>query len=475
MSRPLPMIPDAELVPNPTSSPASADDAAGFGSLRTERGGLPLESMDVCARIDGLLARVVVRQTFVNGCDASLEAAYIFPLPDRGEVTGFRMTVGGREIVPEDLAIEPGEVVPRRLPDLFPGSPVRILGRYRGTATGSITIRGLDAAGTVRDERVAAEVRENPAIASAWARGQVRQLEDRYASHDGDLAILEKAIVAISLRFGVLCRFTVYVAVDRSQVANPGGQVHRVTQPVELPAGYAVMAAASPSLSRLLASPGIDAYMAPETMLSALPLAAPFAEEALQVSCFSALASVPDDDRVFKGEARTLAEFLADGIPIDASQAATLVAEIAEAAQRLRDEGPLRGDLAPERILIDVAMVRLVGIQPSIESLSRALLDRGTDTHRPSPDETRAEVHALGVILYRLLTGQEPSTTTTRARAGRARLIRPRQLDTTIPAEFESICLNALEGVPAARYSSEGEVAAALRGFLQSRAGSFWK
>lgn len=381
----------------------------------------------------------------------------------------------GLGLDPEGLAIEPGEVVPRRLPDLFPGSPVLILGRYRGTATGSITIRGLDATGTVRQERVAAEVRENPAIASAWARGQVRQLEDRYASHDGDLATLEKAIVAISLRFGVVCRFTAYVAVDRSEIANPGGKVHRVTQPVELPAGYEMMAAPPPSGSRLLASPVIDAYMAPEIELSALPFADPFAEEALQESCDFALAKGPYDDRVFKGEARTLAEFLADGIPIDASQAATLVAEIAEAVQRHNDEGPLRADLAPERILIDTVTVRLVRVQPAIESLSKALLDRGTDTQRPSLDEDQAEVHALGVILYRLLTGREPSPTVARPGRGQACLIRPRQLDATIPAELETICLRALEGAPAARYASAGEFAAALRGFLQPREGSFWK
>ncbi len=96
MIRSLPMIPEAEM-----GSPATrsiADDEAGFGALRTEKGQLPLESMDVDARIDGLLARIVVRQTFVNACEEPLEAAYIFPLPDRAAVTRFRMTVAGREI-----------------------------------------------------------------------------------------------------------------------------------------------------------------------------------------------------------------------------------------------------------------------------------------------------------------------------------------------------------------------------------------
>src|SRR5262249_25502800 len=79
-------------------SSTTADDEPGFGALRTERGHLPLESMDVRGRIDGLLARVTVRQTFVNALDEPLEAAYIFPLPDRAAVTRLRMEVAGRLI-----------------------------------------------------------------------------------------------------------------------------------------------------------------------------------------------------------------------------------------------------------------------------------------------------------------------------------------------------------------------------------------
>jgi serine/threonine protein kinase len=83
-------------------------------------------------------------------------------------------------------------------------------------------------------------VRDNPAIASAWARGQIRQIEDRYAAGDGDRTTLERAIVAISLKFQVLCRFTAYVAVDRSQTVNRSGSLHQAIQPVEMPAGWGV-------------------------------------------------------------------------------------------------------------------------------------------------------------------------------------------------------------------------------------------
>ena len=92
--------------------------------------------------------------------------------------------------------------------------------------------------GRAWSESVPATVRDNPAIASAWARGQIRQFEDRYAAGDGDRTVLERAIVAISLKFQVLCRFTAYVAVDRSQTVNQSGSLHQVTQPVEMPEAW---------------------------------------------------------------------------------------------------------------------------------------------------------------------------------------------------------------------------------------------
>src|SRR5262245_8534430 len=74
------------------------DEEAGFGSLSTARGRLPLKALDVHARIDGLLAEVALRQTFVNTLGEPLEATYIFPLPDRAAVTHFRMEVAGRVV-----------------------------------------------------------------------------------------------------------------------------------------------------------------------------------------------------------------------------------------------------------------------------------------------------------------------------------------------------------------------------------------
>src|SRR5208337_2220345 len=66
--------------------------------LSTSRGNLPLQAMEVQARIDGLLSQMTVRQTFVNTFAEPLEATYIFPLPDRAAVTEFRLEVAGRVI-----------------------------------------------------------------------------------------------------------------------------------------------------------------------------------------------------------------------------------------------------------------------------------------------------------------------------------------------------------------------------------------
>ncbi|MFG1689215.1 VIT domain-containing protein [Nonomuraea sp. NPDC049269] len=71
---------------------------AGFGALRTARGNLPLESVDVSADISGLVAGVEVTQGFRNPYDVTLEATYVFPLPDRAAVTGFRMEADDRVI-----------------------------------------------------------------------------------------------------------------------------------------------------------------------------------------------------------------------------------------------------------------------------------------------------------------------------------------------------------------------------------------
>jgi Ca-activated chloride channel family protein len=179
-------------------------------------------------------------------------------------LTGLRMEPG-------KLEIDSHSIVPRRLPELFAGAPLMIQGRYRGAAQGSVAVRATDAAGRAWTETVTAERANEAALAATWARGHIRDLEDHYAS-GGDRTKLEKQIVQTSLRFGVLCRFTAFIAVDVKEVVNPGGQVHRVTQPVEPAAGWAMLGTDAQgemdsamtlfSMSRRLACSEMPMYMA---------------------------------------------------------------------------------------------------------------------------------------------------------------------------------------------------------------------
>jgi hypothetical protein len=151
----------------------------------------------------------------------------------------------GLRLRSEDLALVEESTSPARLPDLFPGVPLVVAGRYRGDATGRLSLDGTTRDGKPWSVTVAGERRDAPALTSLWARGYVRDLEDAYAagsdpySHPTSahsIEGLEDRIVEASLRFGVLCRFTAYVAVDSRVVAD--GVLHRVVQPVETPVGW---------------------------------------------------------------------------------------------------------------------------------------------------------------------------------------------------------------------------------------------
>lgn len=130
-----------------------------------------------------------------------------------------------------------GTLTPARMPDLFPGAPVVLAGRLRAAGGGRVRVHARRPDGTPWSTSVELVAAEDPAAAAVWARGRLRDLEDEYAIGATDRSPLEARIVATSLRFGVLCRFTAYVAVD-SRVVTEGGTPRRVTQPVELPSGW---------------------------------------------------------------------------------------------------------------------------------------------------------------------------------------------------------------------------------------------
>ena len=161
-------------------------------------------------------------------------------------VTGLRVESAGVELTA-------GETAPARTPDLFPGAPCTLSGRWRATvppAALTLTVRGDGGF----SERVAvATVTADPAVRTCWARARVRDLEDRYVAGPAEPELADR-IVAVSLGHRVLSRFTAFVAVDRTRRADLGPP-QPVLQPVELPGGWAGAGAAAMPLLALGAQP----------------------------------------------------------------------------------------------------------------------------------------------------------------------------------------------------------------------------
>ncbi|MBV8763175.1 MAG: VWA domain-containing protein [Deltaproteobacteria bacterium] len=130
-------------------------------------------------------------------------------------------------------------ITPKKLPDVYAGSPVVIFGRYGGTAPtdATIAVEGTSFGDPLKLTIARDPIARGPAgwLGASWARAYIRDLEDRYAAGDHSV---EPTIISTSKQFTVLSRFTAFLAVDTSEIVNKGGRVNQVVQPVDAPAGW---------------------------------------------------------------------------------------------------------------------------------------------------------------------------------------------------------------------------------------------
>ncbi|RUP06488.1 MAG: VWA domain-containing protein [Mycobacterium sp.] len=133
----------------------------------------------------------------------------------------------------EGVTLLDDTITPNRAPDVFAGVPCVVSGRYRGAGEATFQVSADGSFATALAARV---VPEAVAVRTIWARSVVRDLEDDYASYAADDELAAR-LVEHSLRFGVLSRFTAFVAIDPEH--TEAGPLTEVIQPVEQPSGWA--------------------------------------------------------------------------------------------------------------------------------------------------------------------------------------------------------------------------------------------
>ncbi len=192
----------------------------------------------------------------------------------------------------------------------------------------------------------------------------------------------------------------------------------------------------------------------------------------------------------------TLAQWLKDHPgPVNPKLAVDILLRITDAVAHAHDHGLIHRDIKPGNILLveskrsrddlafnprltDFGLVRDITAEPeagepntivgTLQYMAPEQLLTNTDSHRPSCD-----VFALGVLMYRMLTGRMPNA----SEKGMELLTSiccetpplPRSIQRNLPRDLEAITLKCLQKDPKARYVSARELANDLRNWREGR------
>jgi serine/threonine protein kinase len=198
-------------------------------------------------------------------------------------------------------------------------------------------------------------------------------------------------------------------------------------------------------------------------------------------------------------EGGSLAQRLRMG-PLAPREAAALMRSVAEGVQAAHDQGVIHRDLSPGNILLArpgrkppegtpldggprplaefIPKVSDFGLAKRIDTdVTRSGAFMGTPRYM-APEQTldaravdhRADVYALGAILYECLTGRPPfhaaNLIETLDQVRHQEPVSLRQFQSSVPRDLDTICLKCLNKEPAKRYSSARELADDLGRFL---------
>ena len=169
--------------------------------------------------------------------------------------------------------------------------------------------------------------------------------------------------------------------------------------------------------------------------------------------------------------------------PMTPTQAISIVKQVCLAVQHAHREGIIHRDLKPSNVLLDqegTAFVTDFGLARDIKQ-SSDLTQSGELLGTPqymSPEQARGQtsmvgeatdVHAIGLLLFEMLTGVAAFGAKSPADAV-VRLLNEeppsmRSIDRRIPRDLETICQKALQKAPDSRYTSVGALLEDIRRF----------
>ncbi len=170
------------------------------------------------------------------------EVEYVLPNSD-GSAAAKRFHERVRSPLLTDISLDFGgldvaDVYPSRINDLFSAKPIIVKGRFKSPGSGVVKIRGkFMGQETVREIPVTLPENEprHDVLATLWARTRIDELTRQ--DYTGSKPEITKAITDLALDYGLMTKFTSFVAVEERMVTDGSKAPRRIEVPVQLPEG----------------------------------------------------------------------------------------------------------------------------------------------------------------------------------------------------------------------------------------------